>query len=267
MNHLYILFVIWIIIFSACESSQNSKTSFDDKDTLKIGYIDTVLIGEMIFPKSLDSNKLSELKEVDVLLIFKSGDYCYVFFNESKSDFLFNSYWDKLAAEYYSFLESDSISSPHLIRVDYSEGPFLSGLYSKNDSIITFTADLRKANSRSLDKLRVRYFSTQDTIIEIYDKINVGSSLETAISNLKVPIIDEKYHSSGDVNIVLMNATSLIDNAWYLELNSNCCPDYTTAINLSFKKNKLRQIQYLDYEYIQYLFQKEKVTTKDIHLH
>lgn len=265
MNRLNTIVVIWLIIFFSCDVSQNTETSC--KNTLRIGYLDTTLCGERIFPISHDSIKLGQLNDAKVFLVFKSDDYYYVLLNANKFDFLSNSYWDKLAFEYFRSFEGDSIRSSHLTRIDYSDGPFLSGLYSEKDSIITYTADLRKVDSSSRNKFSVRYFSTNDTLMIISDKVKVGSSLENTFSSLGIPINDNNYQSINDVNIVLMKATSLIDDAWYLQLNSNCCPDYTAAINLTFKKNELRQIQYLDYEYIPYLFQKKKVTTKDIHLH
>lgn len=264
MNRLNILVVIWLVIFFACNESHNSKTSYHSNDTLNIGYLDTILTGERIFPMSHDSSKLSQLIDAKVLLVFKSEDYYYVFVNENKFDFVSNSYWDKLALKYF---DADSNKSSHFTRIDYSDGPFLSGLYSEKDSIITYTADLRKRSLNSLNDLRVRYFSTKDTLLKINDKVKVGNRLVSAFSDLNIPINDNNYRSIGNVNIVLMKATSLIDNAWYTQLAPDCCPEYTTAINLAFKDNKLRQIQYLDYEYIPYLFKKKRVTTKDIHLH
>ena len=111
------------------------------------------------------------------------------------------------------------------------------------------------------DKFHVHYLSTSDTLLKINRTISVRKELDNVLSDLKIP---NTFINKSDFELVLMGATNQIDNAWY-----NNFPDhyseYSVAIILSIKNNKISKIEYLDLEYIDYVFKQKSISTKDIH--
>ena len=61
-----------------------------------------------------------------------------------------------------------------------------------------------------------------------------------------------------------MDATSQINNAWYINFPDHYS-NYTNALVLSFEKNKLVRIQYVQSEYVEYIFKNKNILTRDIH--
>jgi hypothetical protein len=263
------LFLITILFFNtliSCNTQINEVSNSIVKDTLRIKYLDTILIGKQMFPSTIDTNYLKHLVNEKVLLSFKSGNYYYVFFNKNdKINFLSSSYWGKLAVKYLNSTGVDSSKHSYFTMIDYSDGPFLTGFYNLKDSIIITGSNLKRSYLKGKKQVQVNYFCTSDTLLKFNNLFSVGSDIKNVVTKLKIPFDHNFIKQNGDLKIVLMEATSLIDNAWYSSINPDCYSDYSNAIVLSFIENKLVQIQYLDLEYTYYIFRQKNVSTKDIH--
>lgn len=229
-------------------------------DTLKIGYLDTLLIGKQLFPTSKELREPKELLNDDLLLFFESNSYYFAFYNrEKKNDFLIAHYWDQLISEYIDFsVEDGLLSYSRFTKVNYND-PFLIGFYNSKDSIITAKFDVGASNFQ--DQFHVHYLSTSDTLLKINKTISVRKKLDNILSDLKIP---NTFIKKSDFELVLMEATTQIDNAWYNDFPDHCS-DYSVAIILSIKNNKISRIEYLDLEYIDYVFKQKSISTKDIH--
>ncbi|MFO8021850.1 MAG: hypothetical protein R6U65_05230 [Perlabentimonas sp.] len=270
MKHeMSLLIAILLVAILIGNSTQGNKISnYNGKDTLRIEYADTILIGKQIFPSILNTNHLKQLVDERVLLTFESGNYYYVFFNKKeKINFLSTTYWDKLTPKYLNSSDVDNFNYSRFTMVDYSDGPFLTGFYNLKDSIIVTGSNLERSYIKDKDRIQVNYFSTSDTLLKLNDLISVGYKARDVITELQIPLDHNLLKQKGDFKIALMVATSLIDNAWYSRINPDCCLDYSVTIVLSFTDNKLVQIQYLDLEYIYYVFRQKDVLTNDIHYH
>lgn len=264
---LSIVTLCYLYFLTACVGVQNEKipsSTSNTVDALKIGYSDTSLIGKKLFPVTTDSNKLKNLLNEKVLLSFESYNYYYNFYNKkNKLDILSKKYWNQLMPQYVDFSVDDGLLSySRFNKVNYYD-PFLTGFYNSKDSIIISGFDLGIKDLQNKDRFQVNYFSTYDTLFKLSNNILVGKSLDNVLFELQVP---NSIKQKTEFNLVLMEATTQIDNAWY---NSypDYCSDYSVTVILSIKNNKLTRIQYLDLEYIDYIFKQKSVSTSDIHYH
>lgn len=256
-NKTVLVFLV-LIAFASCSPIVNSDAKTSKNDTLLIKYLDSFLIGEQIFPLKTDSNNFKDLVDDKVLLCFESEYYYFCFYNvKAEVDFLHNSYWNKEIPGYLNQIDSGTLNSSNFIRVDYTDGPFLTGFYNSKDSIIVLSADLRENDLNNLNELRVSYFSTNDTNSDglIYSRI------KNVISELR---ISDRFQQQTKYKVVLMEATSLVNNAWYNSCQ-DCYAEFSNSVVLSMIGNKIIQIQFLDSEYIDYLFKKKDINTEDIH--
>lgn len=267
-----VLFILVAITFSSiisCSPNKVNETFENDVhyyDTLKIPYLDTFLLGHQIFPNIKKTNEVKNELSEKILLTFLSGGYYYIFFNKNKIDFLTSTYWDMHLVEYMNYSDSNNLIRSRFDRLDYTDGPFLTGFYNPTDSIIVTTSSLIKTDLDNVKKISVRYFSTSDTLLKLKENISVGVDLKSTIEGLNIPVIPELSKQEGDFKIVLLEATSQVKNAWYNNIN-DCCSDYSVSVILSFKGNKLFRIEYLDYENMDDVFKQNNITVKDIHMH
>ncbi len=263
----YLLIVILFVETLLHCSFQKKQTScLNGKDTLRIRYSDTILVGKQVFPLVADTNSIKHLINERVLLTFESRDYYYVFFNKKEEIFFLSStYWEKLIPKYLNSLDVDRSNSSKYIEVEYSDGPFLTGFYNLTDSIIVLTSELKRKELKNTKKLHLYYFSTYSTLLKLKEFVAIGSKIEEVIKKLQIPSPTNLLRKKKDFKVILMEATSFIDNAWYNRILPNCYSDYSITIVLSFSNDKLVQIKYLDIEYIGYIFKQKNVLTKDIH--
>jgi len=256
--------ILLIAILKGYSTQEKKISNSNGKDKLIIEYDDTVLIliGEQIFPSTLDTNHLKHLVDERVLLIFESGNYYYVFFNRNeKINFLSDTYWRKLTPKYLNLSDCDSSNHFRFTKIEYSDAPFLTGFYNLTDSIIVPTSELRRKGLKNIDQLRANYFSTSDTLLKLNEAVSVGFEVKDVVTELQILSDPNLLKQKGDFKIALIEATSLINNAGYSRINYLDC---SGTIVLSFVDNKLIQIQYLDWEYIYYIFRQKNVLTKDI---
>lgn len=251
-----------LFFLSSCGNIQKNKTpdiSFNKADTLKIGYSDTLLIGKQLFPTELSEDLINDR----VLLLFESNDYYYAFYNAKKeNNFLSPQYWNQLTSKYIDFsIEDDLFSYTRFIKVDYYGGPFTTGFYNSKDSIITNKVDCEVFELQK--KLNVYHLSTSDTLLKVNNNISVGKSLDDVLFELEIP---NTFIQKKDFELVLMEATTQIDNVWYNDF-PDYCSDSSVTVILSVKNRKISRIQYLDLEYIDYVFKQKSISTKDIHYH
>ncbi|MBK7682332.1 MAG: hypothetical protein IPJ26_07610 [Bacteroidetes bacterium] len=198
------------------------------------------------------------------MLSFESGNYYYLFYNKkNKLEILSSTYWDQQMPKYINFkIEDGLLSYTRFIKVDYYD-PFLTGFYNSKDSIIVQLSNLRDIDLENKDQLFVNYFSTTDTLIKLNKNISVGHSLEDMLFKLQIA---NYFNRKKDVELVLMETTTQVDNAWYKKYPDNCS-EFSISVVLSIKNNKLTRIQYFNLEYIDYVFKQKNVLTKDIHYH
>lgn len=137
-----IISICCLLLVSSCKHIDNNKklNTSNKVDTLKIGYLDTLLIGKQLYPSSKVSKGLLNDK---ILLLFKSNNYCYAFYNRVNNDSLLSAiYWQKLIPKYIDFsLEDGLLSYSRFNKVNYYD-PFLTGFYNSKDSIVTAGYDL-----------------------------------------------------------------------------------------------------------------------------
>jgi len=245
-------------------SSTSIETNANEVDTLKIEYSDTILVGKKLFPITPDSNKLKDILNENILLVFESGNYYYIFHNKIKKlDFLSSKYWEQLMPKYVNFkIEDGLLSYSRFSKVSYHD-PFLTAFYNSEDSIIIQGYDLNREYLLSQNEFSVSYFSTSDTLFKLNNNISVGKSLEDVLLELQTPNF---LKPKTEFNLVLMEATTQIDNAWYNNYPENYS-DYSVTVILSIRNNKLIRIQYLDLEYIDYIFKQKSISTSDVHYH
>lgn len=229
-------------------------------DTLRISYLDTLLVGKQLFPTSKELREPMKLFNDDLLLFFESNTYYYAFYNkEKKNDFLNTYYWNQLVLKYIDFSGEDGLlSDSRFTKVSYND-PFLIGFYNSKDSIVTAKFDVSVSNFQ--DQFHIHYLSTSDSLLRINKIISVGKKLDTVLSDLKIP---NTFIKKSDFKLVLMEATTQIGNVWFSDF-PNDCSDYSIAIILSIKNNKISRIEYLDLEYMDYVFKQKSVSTKDIY--
>ena len=255
-----IFFLYFLSLFGELQKKEIYTDNSIELDTLKISYSDTVLIGKKIFPTCRELRKPKELINDNLLMFFQSNNYYFAFYNrEKKNDFLTAHYWDQLISKYIDFSDEDSLLSySRFIKVNYND-PFLIGFYNSKDSIITAKFDVGVRDFQ--DQFHIHYLSTSDTLLKINKNILVRKKIDNILSDLKIP---NTFIKKSDFKLVLMEATTQIDNAWYKDYPDHCS-DYSVAIILSIKNNKISRIEYLDLEYIDYVFKQKSISTKDIH--
>lgn len=257
-------FLVFLII--SCNNHQTSSykkvAEKEGQDTLWIRYLDTFLIGEIIYSLKIDCEKVNkDTDTVSLIYFFDASTYIYFINPKVNLEIIKYEHRDVIVKEFidYSYENGSEISI-----VDY-DSPYLTGIYDNSDSIIvlsTIKDDL--FNERIIipnschyisitDKLKnlSSYFKIRDNFDEINKKLNISS-------NIKL--------KQEDFKIVLVELFSEINNNTY-----DCFKDKTTKafsdfIVLSFEKNNLIEIQFADWEYLQYVFYKNKIYSKDIHL-
>lgn len=260
---IYIIFLLsLIILFSFCGNSHFVTTENPNKeDTLNIDYIHTVIIGKQLYPKSKDLNNSKQLIDRKMLLCFESGRYRFVFYNKIKQPiFLSSIYWSEQVQNYLKKRFYIDTSETRLKKVVYTDGPYLTGFYDIKDSIILSSSDLRRFESGNENIISVKCFSTENNLINL-DGIVVGNKMEKILSILDINNI---FRSKDSFELVLMGATAQVNNAWY-KIYPEVYSRDTNCIVLSFENKKLVRIQYFDFESTEYIFKKEKVSTKKIH--
>src|SRR5690625_1811227 len=228
--------VYFLFFVSSCGNIQKNRiynNRYNKVDTLKIGYSDTLIIGKQLFPTKVSKELLND----SVLLLFQVKNNYYAFYNsKKKDDFLSSFYWDQLMSKYLDFSVEDSLLSySRFIKVDYYD-PFLTGFYNSRDSIITSKFDLKAIDSQDL--FHVKYFSTTDTLLMVNKNISVGKSVDEVLFELKIP---NTFNPKRDFELVLMKATTQIDNAWYNDF-PEYSSDYSVTVILSVKNSKLSRI-------------------------
>jgi len=259
MKYFILISILTVYLFASCKSEglKNVNTQMDllennQLDTLKIGYLDTILTGKQLFPQKADSIYLDKFIKEDILLVFESGEYLFVFYNSNKIiDFLSANYWQYCIPKYINKIQGGMLNNSYLNRIDYSEGPYITGLYSVKDSIIAATSDFKNSNYSKKQKLRITYFSTSDSILKLNENISVGSNYVDVINEIKL----SKFNTNKN-KIVLLNATSLINNAWYIGRDPKCYMGYSDVVILSFRDKHLVEVKYLDFEKLEYVFKK-----------
>lgn len=259
-KHKISLVFLMLIALAFCSQIVNgkAKNKTANNDTLLIQSLDTFLVGKQVFPLKTDSGNSKDFVDDTILLCFESDYYYYCFYNKKAGiDFLSNSYWNKKIPRYLDQVDNSNLNGLKFKRIDYTDGPFLTGFYNSKDSIIVLTAELRKRELKNLNELRVSYFSTNDT----YSQGFISSRVKNIISELRIP---SRFQQQAEYKVVLMEATSLVNNAWYNSYRE-CYSEFSNAIVLSMIGNEILRIQFLDSEYIDYLFKKKDVKTEYIH--
>ena len=255
-----IISICCLLLVSSCKHIDNNKklNTSNKVDTLKIGYLDTLLIGKQLYPSKVSKGLLND----KILLLFKSNNYYYAFYNRVNNDSLLSAiYWQKLIPKYIDFsLEDGLLSYSRFNKVNYYD-PFLTGFYNSKDSIVTAGFDLGVKDLQNRKKIDVNYLSTSDTLLKVNQNISVGKSLDNILIDLDFPY---EFKKEKDFELVLMEATSQVNNVWYNNF-PNHYTDYSIAVILSIKDSKISKIQYLNLEYIDYVFKQKRIFTKDIH--
>ncbi len=259
----FVLIIIVVFPFYASCSYQRTKkiVSINRTDSLYIDRLKLTLIGEQLYPRESKPNNLRRILDEKVLLLFESGMYAYCFYNKTQeTNFLTGSFWGNLLPKHLNQSYYNLTEESRYKRIDYTDGPFLTGFYSAEDSIVLHTADLKRFENKKTSEVYVNYCSISDTLFE-FNNISVGDSLEKLLYEFHIP---DFFSSKEKFNLVLMDATSQINNAWYINFPDHYS-NYTNALVLSFEKNKLVRIQYVQSEYVEYIFKNKNILTRDIH--
>lgn len=275
-----ILFIALVILISSCnQNSENSEVHSSLKkditkknndsflsnkiDTLKIKYADTAFVfkGKQIYPKNTSTSNLDRLMKKEVLLFFKSDNYYFVFYNKmSQLDFLSDMYWSKSVPKYINY--SVNLNLNRFQKVNYSDGPFLTGLYNSKDSIIVMNNNLSQKDFENSNLLPISYFSTTDTLLKLGNNISVGDSLKKVLTKLKIP---NNFKPQKEFKLILRVATNQVKNKWFKRYPKNVS-NFSYTVILSIRDSKLSSIKFIDLEYFQYVLMKKNIFTKDITL-
>lgn len=227
-------------------------------DTLKVSYINKDIIGRQLYPLNLDSINELKFAENNLLLQFKTTKYNLFYYNKkSNLKFLNSNYWDSLILKYIKDVNCDT-KNQNKFKVVFYEDPFLTGIYRGTDSIIA--QKMVSSDINSMEKLSLKYFSTLDSVFKLTKNIYVGAHIKSFLNDLN--IIDN-LNNNINLEIVLMEATSQIDNAWYLK-HEKSFSNYTIAVVLLIEDCKVKKIQFVDVEYIEFILNLKEVNTNTI---
>lgn len=257
----------WVSL-GRCTSDSNESNHPRQLDTLKIGYSDTnvtdkIIVGELIYPKRVDKENPCALSKNKILLVFKSGNYYYVFYNRKYIDeFLDYRVWEYMLPKYLHVYDSANNVTRQYKVIEYQDGPFLTGFYNEKDSIIVSTHNLRNR----LNYLSFSYFSTYDTIYSFEKSIRVGDSIGVALRKINLSEYIKNGRCFDTLKIVLLIADSRIENAWYKKC-SGIFDVLSEALILTFLKNRLYRIEFVSPEFVRDVYMKRQIFTKDVHMH
>lgn len=254
---------ICFVYFSSCIETQKENiivTNSKALDTLEIGYLNKILVGKRLFPAK-DSK---DILDNQILLFFKSENHYFAFYNKKKEvKILSTSYWEHFVPAYINFsIEDGLLSYTRFNKIDYFD-PYLTGFYNSKDSIIITGSNLDIKDLHSKNQLRMKYLSISDTLISLDKNIKVGKSIDSILIELGIP---NNINLEQNSELVLMEATSVINNAWYNDF-PEYSTDYTVGVILSILNNKISRIQYIDSEYLDLIFSQRNISTEDIHYH
>lgn len=258
-----LLFLIMLIL--ACRST-NITAGYESVniDTLKVRHFDTYMLGRQLFPSEVDLKLINNLIDQEILLVFESGRHIFMFYNRNKKpNYLSTSYWNEqvcLTLNRY-FYSRNNVNK--LNRVDYLDGPYLTGFYGKTDSILVHTSDIKRFESKISNKIYVNYFSTKKTSFKL-GNICIGITSNDLLSKLGGAQIKDLGTRKGIYYLIIMQATTKLNNAWFANY-PNLLNDDTNAIIFTLKDNKLARIEFCDFESAEHLFRKEIVNTNKIH--
>lgn len=263
----YISVLSGILVFTnSCDVSVSNNTNVQNtSDTLVVDYfLDTLLIGEQIFPFEEDSSRLAEILEDTLMLVFKlNNSSYYCFYNPTANlEFLSNSFRNTkatLAIEDFYLREKRIFD---LYKNDY-HSPYLTGFYDTNDSIIVDTRDLNFYIENKVSKpIYCSYFSISDTLINFSPYFNINAELQNVLNNIFLP--PTLNIEREDFQLVLLNSISSIQNVWYNKLKSIEFPEMSNFIILTFEEKKIIRIQFSDLEYLPLVFKQMTIYTNDI---
>lgn len=244
-------------------SQSNVILTSNSLDTMEIAYLELKLLGQRIFPKNLDSVHNEQVNSAKILLQFASDNYQYLFFNVgTRPKFLSDAYWNSTITGYLEKRLAATPPSNQFLRIDYRDGPYLSAYYNRTDSLIFLTANLDASTYNKSNGLGLCYFSTIDTLFKL-ENIVVGNSIAQLLRQWNG---SEAIPNESEYQIVLMDATTQVSNAWYLNIPGSYST-YSNAVVLTIGNGRIVRIEYFDTEYVDYIFMKRPVYTKDIHLH
>ena len=258
----------YLVSLRSCTSVSDKSNNPSQLDTLKIGYSDTnvsdkIIVGTLIYPKSVDEKNPCTLAKNKILLVFKSGNYYYVFYNKKYIDeFLDYRVWEHMLSKYLHVYDSANNVARRYKVIEYQDGPFLTGFYNEKDSIIVSTHNLRN----KLKHLSFSYLSTYDTLIRVKDNVRVGMNIDKVLRHLNLDQYIEVKSVIDTLNLVLLIANSEVDNAWYKKCKGSSSY-LSDAIILTFINKVLNRIEYVEAEFVDYVYKKKQVYTKDVHMH
>jgi hypothetical protein len=249
-----IAFNIPYFLYSQKNNEKNLLSKFD---TLWIDDLDMYLLGRKYFNYS-DSINNKQFSNKASLFSFHSNNYYYVFYNSSKApSFLHSAFWDKRVFQILNSSKSKSNRKSNYKKIIYNDGPFMTGFYNSNDSIIIASYSINIAQN---DKAYlVNYFSTTNSVFDL-NGIRVTTSVDTI---LKVFNIKKIPYPQKRFNIVLTLASTQIRKSWYREFDCCYTESYPIAIKLSIVENKLMRIEYFSFEFVEFLYKQRKYSTKN----
>lgn len=250
--------IVLLVCFCSCKNKGKinaQKYDYNTTDTLKIDYLKMNIIGHRLVPKK-NKTDYERLRNGNLLLLFESDYKFYAFYNKEKSiKLLTSAYWSQLMFNHIFLKNKDSlIYYPRFVKVEYND-PYLTGFYSKSDSIIVGKGRLRKS------ELQLNYVYTNDSLLILDRTINIGSSANDVLNKLE---LSEDMILKDNFELVLMEATNQVSNAWYNSF-PNLHSDFSSIVMMKFSDGHLQSINYLDGEYADYVFRNKTINTRDIH--